>query len=775
MLSESVARPADPPRAADQPPSAGRGPPARGEQEQVEALTRTSLRWLLYVAVISRVVLTVPAVVLTRGLLGDRGDGVLVLALGVVLVDGFLVLLALRRPAVLVRPWLFGADVALALAATLGATLLIAPGTFLLPGRDALTGYGWGTVVLWTAIRGWRTGAVLVAGTAGLQVAMAALNAARVDAAGIANLLQRCGLALLALLVTAGIVAFAERSARLTVRAGLRAGRLAERAAALRALHDTALAELEAVVLTTRRAGRPAAERLAAVTRRAAELSSAAHGPRDADLVPALGLLAGEFSARGIDVQVVGRAPADAVAPPAVDALVGAVREALNNVVKHAGVRSAVVRVAWSSRGVEVEVADEGRGFVPARADAGFGIRNSIRARLHDAGGDAEVTSAPGRGTRVRLVVPTGDAGDLPEAPTLGWFPLVPLAARLLSLGYIASAVGRVVPGLAVVLGVLAVGHVLLLVRLRSGRGLGSPVLFSADLAVTAVCYLWVAAVEPAGAIVRPDGDGIWLYVLATVVLWVSARGPLVGAAVVLGACALQVAGLVVNGVAADAVNWTLVGLHVGQLAVSAGLTWLVLGSMRKGLALARAESLRAGRELERVQELARLHREVVETWRAIARPPRDLDVDGRLEWIRWTASATAGELRAALRQDGAGPPPTFAGRLDAAARSVGPLGLSVELVVTELSADPPREVADALVTATRLSLADVVARGGEGAVVVRASGSAGRAEVCLRDPVPRPECCAEAAAVLRSVGGRAGVRQLGARGTRTELSWSAP
>ena len=57
------------------------------------------------------------------------------------------------------------------------------------------------------------------------------------------------------------------------------------------------------------------------------------------------------------------------------------------------------------------EVSDDGLGFDPAaafvvgaRADRGFGLP-AARARLRECGGDLDVSSVPGRGTRVRATV----------------------------------------------------------------------------------------------------------------------------------------------------------------------------------------------------------------------------------------------------------------------------------------------------------------------------------------------------------------------------------
>ena len=52
---------------------------------------------------------------------------------------------------------------------------------------------------------------------------------------------------------------------------------------------------------------------------------------------------------------------------------------------------------------VLVTVRDDGDGFDPAAATTGRGVSSSIIARMTDAGGRAEVVSAPGRGTEVRL------------------------------------------------------------------------------------------------------------------------------------------------------------------------------------------------------------------------------------------------------------------------------------------------------------------------------------------------------------------------------------
>jgi CheY-like chemotaxis protein len=89
-----------------------------------------------------------------------------------------------------------------------------------------------------------------------------------------------------------------------------------------------------------------------------------------------------------------------------------AVRELLFNVVKHAEVQSAEVRMTSSlDHRVQISVNDQGVGFDPARlakenaSAMGFGLF-SIRERLELAGGSVHVETAPTHGTQVTIVGP---------------------------------------------------------------------------------------------------------------------------------------------------------------------------------------------------------------------------------------------------------------------------------------------------------------------------------------------------------------------------------
>lgn len=107
-------------------------------------------------------------------------------------------------------------------------------------------------------------------------------------------------------------------------------------------------------------------------------------------------------------------APAVAVALPARVAteLTAAVAAALDNVVQHcvAGTRVWVL-VEDEPDAVTVGVRDDGCGIADdrlaqAEAQGRLGVAQSIRGRLADLGGTVRITTAPGQGTEVELVIP---------------------------------------------------------------------------------------------------------------------------------------------------------------------------------------------------------------------------------------------------------------------------------------------------------------------------------------------------------------------------------
>lgn len=131
----------------------------------------------------------------------------------------------------------------------------------------------------------------------------------------------------------------------------------------------------------------------------------------DAGLMPGLRWLAEWMGNKhGLTVSVSGD-DALSVPGPLSILLFQAVRECLFNVVKHAAVNEAFVVLDQPDAGsLRVVVEDQGRGF--SRGEGryafpleGFGLFH-LRERLAHIGGALEVTSEPGRGTRVSMMVP---------------------------------------------------------------------------------------------------------------------------------------------------------------------------------------------------------------------------------------------------------------------------------------------------------------------------------------------------------------------------------
>jgi signal transduction histidine kinase len=105
-----------------------------------------------------------------------------------------------------------------------------------------------------------------------------------------------------------------------------------------------------------------------------------------------------------VETVVVGDADCD----ERVAALVAAAREALVNAARHAGVQTVSLYAEVESDELSVFVRDRGTGFdLDAVEESRHGVRGSIIGRMKRHGGRAEIRSAPGDGTEVRLTLPT--------------------------------------------------------------------------------------------------------------------------------------------------------------------------------------------------------------------------------------------------------------------------------------------------------------------------------------------------------------------------------
>jgi signal transduction histidine kinase len=177
--------------------------------------------------------------------------------------------------------------------------------------------------------------------------------------------------------------------------------RAEERAQLAAHLHDSVL---QALTVIQKRTEEPAVRRLARGTER--ELRAWLYGrPAAGDFAGGVTAMAEEIEDRydiAVELVTVGTRPLDAQA----GAVLGAVREALTNAAKHAGVRRVSVFAEVTDEEVLAVVRDRGRGFDPSVHTGRRGIADSIRRRLDQHGGASEIRSTPGEGTEVELRMP---------------------------------------------------------------------------------------------------------------------------------------------------------------------------------------------------------------------------------------------------------------------------------------------------------------------------------------------------------------------------------
>jgi signal transduction histidine kinase len=111
-------------------------------------------------------------------------------------------------------------------------------------------------------------------------------------------------------------------------------------------------------------------------------------------------------------------AAADRVAVAQCADLLGIVREAVSNALRHGAARHVAIRLHEDAGRLCLLVQDDGRGFDPDKIPStGHGLAN-LRARAGLLRGDLRVTSTPGIGTRVVLTFPACDPALLEGSAT---------------------------------------------------------------------------------------------------------------------------------------------------------------------------------------------------------------------------------------------------------------------------------------------------------------------------------------------------------------------
>jgi signal transduction histidine kinase len=89
-------------------------------------------------------------------------------------------------------------------------------------------------------------------------------------------------------------------------------------------------------------------------------------------------------------------------------------QEAMTNVLKHAGATELHIGVSSTEEGVQIRIADNGRGFASKlgpKATTGIGLKG-MRERARRAGAVLKIESSQGRGTRVEILRPAKTSSD---------------------------------------------------------------------------------------------------------------------------------------------------------------------------------------------------------------------------------------------------------------------------------------------------------------------------------------------------------------------------
>jgi signal transduction histidine kinase len=193
-------------------------------------------------------------------------------------------------------------------------------------------------------------------------------------------------------------------------RARTEAAVLAERSRIERDLHDGLAQELAFIVGETRRIATPydrSLERLAAAAERALDESRHAISvladndqPLGTAITQTVEDMADRFGVTAtleLDDRLV-------VTPATRVELVRIVHEAVTNAARHGRARRITVTVA-DGQSPSLRIVDDGTGFDPGSVERGFGLE-SMSGRARSVGAEFKLASAPGRGTRIEIVLP---------------------------------------------------------------------------------------------------------------------------------------------------------------------------------------------------------------------------------------------------------------------------------------------------------------------------------------------------------------------------------
>jgi signal transduction histidine kinase len=185
-----------------------------------------------------------------------------------------------------------------------------------------------------------------------------------------------------------------------------------ERERLAREIHDSTLQVLALIARRGREIGGDGTDLADLAARQEAALRSLVATAADASGAQHTDLRSGLLHLASDRITVTGPAAAVEVPDAVARAVLGAVREALANVERHAGAQAkAWVFVEAADRTLTVTVRDDGSGMPAGRLaaaaqDGRLGVAQSIVGRVAAAGGTVRIDSRPGEGTEVEITVP---------------------------------------------------------------------------------------------------------------------------------------------------------------------------------------------------------------------------------------------------------------------------------------------------------------------------------------------------------------------------------
>ncbi|MFZ4707649.1 MAG: HAMP domain-containing sensor histidine kinase, partial [Bacteroidales bacterium] len=124
-------------------------------------------------------------------------------------------------------------------------------------------------------------------------------------------------------------------------------------------------------------------------------------------IVPALRQYCDEVSRySGIDISFDATGNIEIIRRKAKIYLFRIIQEALNNIVKHAGCKSAAVEIVQTKEHIFLSISDTGSGFDTGNPSSGHGL-NNMRERTLLLGGTFSITSQSGKGTTIEIQIPS--------------------------------------------------------------------------------------------------------------------------------------------------------------------------------------------------------------------------------------------------------------------------------------------------------------------------------------------------------------------------------